>query len=109
LRPNRAPSNFLPPNPTITVTSTEPFLPLPNSHYLRLHAAVCRVAHLSGAAEYLDNLSPRAYGAHGVGEGYYHLAVCVALEDDRRVDFLLFSATLNLAFPLIYDMLEVRF
>ncbi|KAF9483354.1 hypothetical protein BDN70DRAFT_791535, partial [Pholiota conissans] len=39
---------------TITFTSTDLSLPLPNSRYLRLHAAVCRVAHLSGAARYLD-------------------------------------------------------
>ncbi|KJA18783.1 hypothetical protein HYPSUDRAFT_69697 [Hypholoma sublateritium FD-334 SS-4] len=39
---------------TITFTSTDPSLPLPNPDYLRLHAAVCRVAHMSGAAGYLD-------------------------------------------------------
>jgi len=45
---------MLPPNRSITFTSTDPHLPLPNPEYLRLHAAVCRVAHLSGAAGYLD-------------------------------------------------------
>ena len=44
----------LSPNPIITFTSTDPSLPLPNPEYLKLHAAVCRVAHLSGAAGYLD-------------------------------------------------------
>ena len=44
----------LPPNPIITFTSTDPSLPLPNPEDLKLHAAVCRVAHLSGAAGYLD-------------------------------------------------------
>jgi len=44
----------LPPNPVITFTSTDPNLPLPNREYLRLHAAVCRVAHMSGVAGYLD-------------------------------------------------------
>jgi hypothetical protein len=44
----------LPPNPVITFTSTDPSLPLPNPEYLKLHAAVCRVAHMSGAAGYLD-------------------------------------------------------
>lgn len=39
---------------TITFTSTDPCLPLPNPDYLRLHAAVCRVAHMSGTAQYLD-------------------------------------------------------
>ncbi len=31
-------------------------LALPNPRYLRLHAACCRVAHLSGAAEYLNEI-----------------------------------------------------
>jgi len=44
----------LPPNPTITFTSTDPSLSLPNPEYLKLHAAVCRVAHMCGAADYLD-------------------------------------------------------
>ena len=44
----------LSPNPIITFTSTDPSLPLPNPEYLKLHAAVCRVAQLSGAAGYLD-------------------------------------------------------
>ena len=30
--------------------------PLPNPKYLAIHAACCRVAHMSGAAEYLDKL-----------------------------------------------------
>lgn len=29
-------------------------LPVPNPTYLRIHAACCRVLHLSGAAEYVD-------------------------------------------------------
>jgi hypothetical protein len=44
----------LPANPIITFTSTDTTLPLPNPEYLKLHAAVCRVAHMSGAAGYLD-------------------------------------------------------
>jgi len=44
----------LQPNPIITFTSTDHNLPLPNSEYLKLHAAVCRVAHMCGAAGYLD-------------------------------------------------------
>ena len=31
-------------------------LPLPSPKYLRIHAACCRIAHLSGAAEYLDKI-----------------------------------------------------
>lgn len=38
---------------TVTFTSTDPSFPLPNPGYLRLHAAVCRVAHMSGVAKYL--------------------------------------------------------
>lgn len=37
----------------ITVTSSSPELELLDPRYLRLHAAVCRVAQMSGAAEYL--------------------------------------------------------
>ena len=29
-------------------------LPLPDARYLEIHAACCKVAHMSGAAEYLD-------------------------------------------------------
>ena len=31
-------------------------LPLPNPAYLRIHAACCRVAHLSGAGEYMEKV-----------------------------------------------------
>ena len=46
--------SYLPANPIITFASTDPSLPLPNCEYLKLHAAVCRVAHMSGVAGYLD-------------------------------------------------------
>ena len=36
------------------VFSTEDAIPLPNPAYLAIHAACCRVAHLSGAADYID-------------------------------------------------------
>jgi len=52
--PVLSPLRHLPPAPTITFTSTDPSLPLPNREYLKLHAAVCRVAHMCGAAGYLD-------------------------------------------------------
>ncbi|KXN86985.1 hypothetical protein AN958_09328 [Leucoagaricus sp. SymC.cos] len=45
---------ILPPTRTITFRSTDPHLPLPNPEYLRLHVAVCWVAHFSSAAGYLD-------------------------------------------------------
>jgi hypothetical protein len=37
----------------ITLTSHHPDLPLPNRTFLAIHAACCRIADLSGAAEYL--------------------------------------------------------
>ncbi|KAF8868024.1 hypothetical protein BD779DRAFT_1808892 [Infundibulicybe gibba] len=40
----------------VTFESTSPGLALPSSEYLGLHAACCRVAHMSGAAGYLDML-----------------------------------------------------
>ncbi|KAH9031324.1 hypothetical protein EDB85DRAFT_2089767 [Lactarius pseudohatsudake] len=40
----------------ITLTSADPRLPLPNPDYLEIHAACCRVAHLSGAGEYMDKV-----------------------------------------------------
>jgi hypothetical protein len=41
-------------NPT-TFTIQNPKYPLPNPEYLRIHAACCRVAQLSGATEYIEN------------------------------------------------------
>jgi hypothetical protein len=41
-------------NPITFQTKTN--FPLPNPDYLRIHAACCRVAHLSGAAEYMDKI-----------------------------------------------------
>ncbi|KZP08073.1 hypothetical protein FIBSPDRAFT_840587 [Athelia psychrophila] len=38
----------------VTFTATKANLERPDRRYLRLHAAVCRVAYMSGAAEYLD-------------------------------------------------------
>ncbi|KAF9513329.1 hypothetical protein BS47DRAFT_1485733 [Hydnum rufescens UP504] len=40
--------------PTIVFTSSDPLLPLPNPRYLEMHAAAAKVAHLSGAAEYIE-------------------------------------------------------
>lgn len=42
-----------PQTPVVTFT-TNTDLPLPDPRYLKLHAAVCRIAHMSGAAEYLE-------------------------------------------------------
>ena len=38
----------------ITFASPDPELELPDPRYLKLHAAICKVAHMSGAAEYMD-------------------------------------------------------
>jgi hypothetical protein len=38
----------------IIFTSSDPALELPDRRYLKLHAAICRVAHMSGVAEYMD-------------------------------------------------------
>ena len=54
LNPNNSSLIFLPQNRTITFTTTSAALELPDPRYLKLHAAVCRVAHMCGAAEYLD-------------------------------------------------------
>lgn len=43
----------------MTLTSTDSDLPLPNPEYFRLHRACARVLHLSGAAEYIDDVIRR--------------------------------------------------
>jgi len=45
--------SFLTPRTVAFTTATA--LDLPDSRYLRLHAAVCRVAQFSGVAQYLDS------------------------------------------------------
>ncbi|KAL5638589.1 hypothetical protein ACGC1H_005304 [Rhizoctonia solani] len=42
---------------TVTFTTATPALPLPDRHYLALHAACARVAHLSGATEAIGSIS----------------------------------------------------
>jgi hypothetical protein len=59
--------NALPPARQVHFT-TNTGQELPDPRYLKLHAAVCRVAHMSGAAGYLD-FCDREYekqGRHGV-------------------------------------------
>ena len=42
---------------TVTFTTPDPVkLPVPSRAYLELHAACCRVAHLSGAGEHIDTI-----------------------------------------------------
>jgi hypothetical protein len=38
----------------VVFKSSDPHLPLPNPRYLELHAAAAKVAHLSGAADYIE-------------------------------------------------------
>ncbi|GBE80265.1 hypothetical protein SCP_0214820 [Sparassis crispa] len=41
----------------VTFTTTDPeLLPVPSPDYLALHAACAKVAHLSGAAKYIDKV-----------------------------------------------------
>ncbi len=45
------------PRRTITFTTPDPeALPLPSPAYLAIHAACCRVARLSGAADYVEEV-----------------------------------------------------
>ena len=42
---------------TVTFTTPNPeTLPVPNPDYLNIHAACARIAHLSGAGEYIDKI-----------------------------------------------------
>jgi len=52
--PNSAALSCLPHPRTVTF-ATATGLDLPDSRYLRVHAAICRVAQLSGAVQYLDS------------------------------------------------------
>ncbi|KAI0661851.1 hypothetical protein C8Q70DRAFT_1052152 [Cubamyces menziesii] len=52
LAPNMARPFFIPRR--VQFVSHHPELPLPSPRYLEVHAACCRIAHMSGAADYLD-------------------------------------------------------
>ncbi|KAH9008972.1 hypothetical protein EDB84DRAFT_1280840 [Lactarius hengduanensis] len=52
----------------ITLTSERSDLPLPNPDYLEIHAACCRVAHLSGAGEYMDKVLEDLEDTHVLSE-----------------------------------------
>jgi hypothetical protein len=41
---------------TVTFTSQHPSYDLPDPQYLRMHAACCRVAHMSGAGGYVADI-----------------------------------------------------
>lgn len=40
----------------VTLTSTDERIPLPDPRYLKVHAACAKIAHLSGAGEYILKL-----------------------------------------------------
>ena len=40
----------------VIITSADPRYPLPDPRYLALHAAVAKVVHTAGMAEYLDDI-----------------------------------------------------
>jgi len=48
---------FTAPDNPVVFRSAHQGLPLPNPAYLKIHAACCRVAHLSGAGEYMEKIS----------------------------------------------------
>ncbi|KAF8327705.1 uncharacterized protein EI90DRAFT_3066603 [Cantharellus anzutake] len=63
----------------VTLTTPDPqCLPLPSPKYLALHAACCKVAHLSGAAEHIDRCFRDLDGMR------------VLAEDGSNVDVLMF-------------------
>ncbi|KAF8964874.1 hypothetical protein BDZ97DRAFT_1904240 [Flammula alnicola] len=56
-------------------------LPPPDPRYLALHAACARVAHLSGAGEYIDRIlrdieRVGVLASHGNSDALYHVLVC---------------------------------
>lgn len=40
----------------VTFSTSDPALPLPSRDYLAIHAACARIAHMSGAAEYIQKV-----------------------------------------------------
>ncbi len=63
------------PNRIITLTTPDPeALPLPSPIYLGIHAASCRIAHMSGAAEYVEEVLREEKEIHVRVERMGHLA-----------------------------------
>lgn len=59
----RKPETFLLPEDQVTFTTPDPVkLPLPSPRLLALHAACAKVAHLSGAGEYIDRILEETEG-----------------------------------------------
>ncbi|KDQ13134.1 hypothetical protein BOTBODRAFT_33744 [Botryobasidium botryosum FD-172 SS1] len=79
----------LPYGPLITLTSTDPNLPLPDPRYLGLHAACAKVIHASGAAEVAEQMTKDVEGIN------------VLAEDGSSSDIL--SAAFSLASVSVYE------
>ena len=57
---------------TITFTNhaaPDQDLPLPNHHFVALHAGICQILHMSGAAEIFDQISGKHDRAAGGNAG----------------------------------------
>ena len=65
----------------IELRSTKPELPLPSEKYLRIHAACCRLAHMSGAAEYLNLMDEDNDAPEGLPEEDFARALAACLYD----------------------------
>lgn len=70
---------------SVQFVSHHPDLPLPNPRYLHIHAACCRVAHLSGAVDYIDRIASEAEEAE------------VLATDGASADVLAFALNRHLA------------
>jgi len=72
----------------ITFTSISDDLPPPNPDYLGLHAACCRVAHMSGATDHIDRLLDAIERAFGLSEndGSSAHLLSFALEEEMTTE-----------------------
>ncbi|KAG6837467.1 hypothetical protein H0H93_009010 [Arthromyces matolae] len=75
-------------NREVTFRATRDDLSLPNPRYLEIHAACCRIAHLSGAAEYIEKFERDLE------------STCV-LANDGSSGQLLFDALAPWSYPII--------
>ncbi|KAK7468358.1 hypothetical protein VKT23_002873 [Stygiomarasmius scandens] len=71
-------------NPDLDVAESD--LPLPNPNYLHIHATACKVAHMSGAADYIDLI-------------FRDMEVDVLAEDGTSADLLAGALSLYAALP----------
>ncbi|KAK0458291.1 uncharacterized protein EV420DRAFT_1309047 [Desarmillaria tabescens] len=66
----------------VEFTSTDSRLKLPSTEYLRLHAACCQVAHMSGAADYLEEMDKDKQELNYLAPGGGSAGMLVALLHD---------------------------